>query len=230
MHRHQLGVCLSVFLVVLGTAGSTSSFAGSVNVVGWVVTSRNASTSGDPVSQGQTVLSGQELEVGREGRVLLELGHGNRMMLRENTVVSFERQGNDVSAAVSLGEVAISQTKDHTLQVHVKLGKTSVTPGAGYYSSGKVVVTKQLTSVATKEGSLRLEGAGHVLDVPQGKVAMLTKDSAESAMGLHASALHETLPAAGFERSSFGSKPEDSDCDRDDRSISPHKPPKCVHD
>ena len=65
MHRHQLRVCLPVFLLALGIAGSASSFPGNSKIVGWVVTSLNASIGGNPISKGQTILSGQQLEVGR---------------------------------------------------------------------------------------------------------------------------------------------------------------------
>jgi hypothetical protein len=230
MHKHQFRVFLPVFLLVLGIAGSSSNFASSPKIVGWVVTSLNASIGGTPVAKGQTIISGQQLDVGREGKVLLELGTGSRMLLGENTVVSFERQANQVNALVSRGEVGISQPKDPAIQVRVKYGKTVVSPALGSYTSGKVVVTKQLVSVETTAGSLRLEGNGQVLDVPGGREAMLTKDSAQSAAGLKAVALHQTLGAAGSERSFMGEPPEDFDCDKDDRTLSPHKPPKCQHE
>src|SRR6202007_2985074 len=102
------------------------------------------------------------------GSALLMLGSGSRMLVGENTVVSFEREANQVDAVVSRGKVAISQAKDHSIEVRVKYGETVVRPVAGDYTSGKVVVAKQGVSVATKEGSLRMEGGGRVLDVPTG--------------------------------------------------------------
>ena len=151
------------------------------------------------------------------------------MLVGESTVVSFEREANQVDALVSRGKVAISQAKDHSIEVRVKYGETVVTPVAGDYTSGKVVVAKQGVSVATKEGSLRVAGGGRVLDVPTGKEATLTKDSAGSTPGVKAVELHQTGTEAGSQGSFLGDPVEDSDCDRDDRSLGPHKPPKCTH-
>ncbi len=156
-----------MILLVLGILTAVPAFAGSA-VVGAAVAGRNASVGGESLIPGYTIFSGDNLKVG-EGTAVVTVGKGSRMVFGHDTVASFERQSNEVTALLNQGNVSLFHPIDDTTAVRLKIGNLSIAPAPGFKTLGQIAMAGNILVVTTSEGLLRVEGTGQTLEIPQGK-------------------------------------------------------------
>lgn len=157
-------------LVILGIFAALPARASST-VVGAVVAAKNASVGGDLLLPGHTIFSGDDLRVREDGIAQVTMGKGSRLVFRHDTVASFERDSNQVTALLTGGNASVYQPTDDNVPLRLKVGNLSIVPVAGFRTLGEVAVTDQEVVVRTSEGLLRVEteGTGQMFQVPKGK-------------------------------------------------------------
>lgn len=160
-------VLAAVLLFVLGALTALPAFAGSA-VIGAAVAGRNASVSGESLVPGFTIFSGDNLKVG-DGSAVVTMGKGSRMVFGRDTVASFERQSNEVTALLSQGSVSIYHPFDDGTTVRLSIGNLTIAPAPGFKTMGQVAMAGTTLVVSTNDGLLRVEGTGQTLEVPKGK-------------------------------------------------------------
>ena len=177
MSRQHLGLHVQVILLVIGMARAVPIFAGS-EVVGSLIGSTDVTVDGLPALPSQTIFSGDRLQVSNGvAAVIMEGGGG--IVLGHNTVASFVRDSNATTATLSEGRARIYCGYGYGPQLHLKSGAITISPALASKTLGEVVIRDQTLSVMTKEGSLRLEGSGERLDVPEGRAIRLTLESGQ---------------------------------------------------
>jgi hypothetical protein len=147
------------------------AFAGSA-VVGSVAGSLNATIGGQALVPNTVIFSGDSLQV-REGAAVVALENGNRMALGRATEASFVREANNVEVVLGGGDVSMYQASNRT-GMKVKAGEYEVTPATGYKTLGEVAMLNGLVTVTSKEGTLRVAGAGRTEEVAAGKSLTLS--------------------------------------------------------
>ena len=114
-----------------------------------------------------TLFSGDSLQV-KDGVAVVALGSASRMVFGRDTVASFLRDSNEVTVLLGQGKVSVFHAED-ALGVRVKVGDVSVVPVSGFRTLGEVATLNGAMVVTTKEGILRVEGNGQVINVAKGK-------------------------------------------------------------
>jgi hypothetical protein len=160
---------VSLLLLILGLLAAGSAFAGSL-IVGSVVGATNASLGGQALVAGNTIFSGDDLEV-RDGAAVVTLGRGSRMVFGKDSVASFVRNASDVTALLSKGSVSVYHPAEDQALLRLRIGNLSVVPGKGFKTLGEVAMTSDTLMVTTKEGLLRVEGSGKTTEIPKGQWA-----------------------------------------------------------
>jgi len=157
---------VSLCLLVLGLVAVVPMFAGSA-VVGSVAGSTNATVGGQTVLPNATLFSGDNLQV-KDGMAVVALGSASRMMFGRDTVASFLRESNEVTVLLDQGSVSLFHDANGA-PVRMKVGSVSVVPAAGIKTLGEVATLNGAVVVTAKEGTLRVEGNGKVVNVVKGK-------------------------------------------------------------
>jgi hypothetical protein len=170
LSKHRT-VRVTLCLVVLGLVVAVPVFAGSA-VVGSVAGSMNATVAGQTLLPNTTLFSGDSLQV-KDGVAVVALGSASRMVFGRDTVASFLRGSNEVTVLLSQGNVSVFHDVDG-MPVRMKIGDVSVVPAAGFKTLGEVAMLNGAVVVTTKEGMLRVEGNGQVVNVAKGKTFMVT--------------------------------------------------------
>jgi len=157
---------VSLCLLVLGLVAVVPMFAGSA-VVGSVAGSTNATVGGQAVLPNATLFSGDNLQV-KDGMAVVALGSSSRMMFGRDTVASFLRESNEVTVLLGQGSVSLFHDANGA-PVRMKVGSVSVAPVPGIKTLGEVATLNGAVVVTAKEGTLRVEGNGQVVNVVKGK-------------------------------------------------------------
>jgi hypothetical protein len=166
MTRNRIGTVLVLF--TLGILAAIPAFAGSA-VVGSAVAGRNASIGGESLIPGYTIFSGDNLKVG-EGAAVVTVGKGSRMVFGHDTMASFERQSNEVSALLGHGNVSVFHPVDDATALKLRVGNLSITPAPGFKTLGAVAMVGTTLVVTTNEGLMHINStSGRTVDVPKGK-------------------------------------------------------------
>ena len=158
-------------IVLAAILAAAPVYAGSA-VVGSVAGSLNATVGGQALVPNAVIFSGDSLQV-RDGAAVVALENGNRMALGRETEASFLRDASAVEVLLGHGDVAMYQASNRT-GMKVKAGEYEVTPATGYKTLGEVAMLNGVVTVTSKEGSLRVAGAGRTVDVAAGKSLTLT--------------------------------------------------------
>jgi len=160
---------VTMVLVVLGILAAVPAFAGSA-VVGSAVAGRNASIGGESLIPGYTIFSGDNLKVA-DGAAVVTIGKGSRMVFGHDTVASFERQSNEVTARLSRGNVSVYHPVEDATALNLAVGNLSITPASGFKTLGEVAMVGTTLVVKTNEGLIHVSStSGQTVDVPKGKV------------------------------------------------------------
>jgi hypothetical protein len=180
LSKHRI-VRLSLCLVVLGLVAAVPVFAGSA-VVGSLAGSMNATVGGQTLLPNATLFSGDSLQV-KDGMAVVALGSGSRMVFGRDTVASFVRNTNEVTVLLGQGSVSVFHGANG-MPVRMKMGDISVVPVSGFKTLGEVAMLNGAVVVTAKEGSLRVEGSGKVVNVAQGKtITVVSRTNAPKPQG-----------------------------------------------
>jgi hypothetical protein len=174
----RLGVCL--FVLLLGMVASAPVFAGSA-VVGSVAGSMNATVGGQTLLPNSTLFSGDSLQV-KDGVAVVAVGNASRMVFGRETAASFLRESNEVTVLLASGNVSIYHPDD-TVTLRVKVGEISVVPAAGFKTLGEVAMLNGVVVVTAKEGMLRIEEKGSVVNVAKGRTITVMPTVQQKAAG-----------------------------------------------
>ena len=169
MAKKDASVRVSLFLLVLGLLAAGSAFAGSL-IVGSVAGATHASLGGQALVAGNTIFSGDDLEV-RDGAAVVTVGSGSRMVFGKDSVASFGRDASEVTAFLSKGSASVYHPAEDQALLRLRIGNLSIVPGKGFKTLGEVAMTGDMLIVTTKEGLLRAEGNGKTTEIPQGQSA-----------------------------------------------------------
>jgi len=151
-----------------------NAFAASV--IGVVTESSQASIGGSPVLRGQTVLDGDRMLVG-DGAAVILLADTTKVIVRGDTEVSFERDRDGAALArLSRGDVSFSHDGDNP-EIRVQTGNITVRPSTHLHTQGIVTIRDGALTIAAASGSVRVEGLGQPIDIPEGKAARLQPDA-----------------------------------------------------
>jgi hypothetical protein len=165
LSKHRMAH-LSLCLVVLGLIAAVPVFAGSVPV-GSVAGSTNATVGGQTLFPNTILFSGDSLQV-KDGLAVVALGSSSRMIFGRDTVASFLKDSNEVTVLLGQGSVSVFQDASGT-PVRMKIGDVTVVPASGFKTLGEVATLNGAVVVTAKEGSLRVEGSGSLVNVTKGK-------------------------------------------------------------
>jgi len=157
---------LSLCLILLGLVAAVPAIAGSA-VIGSVAGSMNATVGGQTLLPNTVLYSGDSLRV-RDGVAVVAVGSTSRMVFGRDTAASFLRDSNQVTVLLGQGNVSLFHSGE-TMGVRVKFGDVSVVPVSGFKTLGEVAVLNGAMIVTAKEGMLRAEGNGQVVNVAKGK-------------------------------------------------------------
>ena len=152
-------------------------YAGSA-VVGSVAGSLNATVGGQALVPNTVIFSGDSLQV-RDGAAVIALENGNRMALGRETEASFVRETNAVEVVLGQGDVSMYQA-DQGTGLKVKAGDYEVVPAGAYKTLGEVAMLNGVVTVTSKEGTLKVAGAGRTVEVAQGKTLTLGTKTARA--------------------------------------------------
>jgi hypothetical protein len=156
----------SLCLILLGLVAAVPAFAGSA-VVGSVAGSMNATVGGQTLLPNTTLFSGDSLQVG-DGVAVVALGSASRMVFGRDTVASFLRDSNEVTVLLGQGNVSVLRDVND-MPIRMKIGDVSVVPVSGFKTLGEVAALNGAVVVTTKEGMLRVQGNGQVINLAKGK-------------------------------------------------------------
>jgi hypothetical protein len=167
----QMTIKLKAATVVLAALFlAAPMYAGSA-VIGSVAGSLNATVGGQALIPNTVIFSGDSLQV-KDGAAVIALGNGNRMALGRETEASFLREADAVEVVLGHGDVSMYQADQRT-GLRVKAGDYEVAPAGGFKTLGEVAMLNGLVTVTSKEGTLKVAGAGRTMEVAQGKTVTL---------------------------------------------------------
>jgi len=152
-------------------------YAGSA-VVGSVAGSLNATVGGQALVPNTVIFSGDSLQV-RDGAAVIALENGNRMAFGRETEASFLRETDAVEVVLGHGDVSVYQADQRT-GLKVKAGDYEVAAAAGFKTLGEVAMLNGVVTVTSKEGTLKVAGAGRTVEVAQGKTLTLGTKTARA--------------------------------------------------
>ncbi len=167
--KHIVGTL--VMLLLLGVVAAAPLYAGSA-VVGSVAGSLNATVGGQALAPNTVIFSGDSLQV-KDGAAVIALDNGNRMALGRDTEASFLREANAVEVMLAHGNVSIYQSDQRTA-LAVKAGDYEIAAAGGYKTLGEVAMLNGVVTVTSKQGALKVTGAGQTVQVAQGKSITLS--------------------------------------------------------
>ena len=171
---------LHVSLLMLAFLLAISVRAGSLPL-GTIAGSVNASVGGEPIRPDTLVFSGDRLRVD-DGAAVVALGQGGRLALGRETEASFLRGAKELEVVLERGSMSI-YSPGFSDPLHVRLGTLSIRPLEGFKTLGDVALLGGMVVVTTKEGALKVEGAGRALDIGQGRTVTLSLKTARTPQG-----------------------------------------------
>jgi hypothetical protein len=167
MMKNNLKATMIVLAVLLAAA---PVYAGSA-VIGSVAGSLNATVGGQALAPNTVIFSGDSLQV-KDGAAVIALENGNRMAFGRETEASFLRESNTVEVLLGRGNVSMYAAQSGT-DLKVKAGDYEVAAAGGFKTLGEVAMLNGVVTVTSKQGTLKVAGAGRTVEVAQGKTVTL---------------------------------------------------------
>ncbi len=126
---------------------------GEPNVVGNVVSSRSASVRGASLTPGSTILSGDTIDVGPQGRAWITLARGAQVYVSENSLVSLAKTPDEIQLTVHRGGASFRTAEKSP--VEALLGDATVRSADGLPAVGIINVRDSQSGViAAEKGTL----------------------------------------------------------------------------
>lgn len=174
-----MGIALRTLLRfgLLSALAAAPLYAGSA-VVGSVAGSLNATVGGQALVPSTVIFSGDSLQV-KDGAAVIALENGNRMAFGRETEASFLREADAVEVVLGHGDVSMYQADQRT-GLKVKAGDYEVAAAGAYKTLGEVAMLNGVVTVTSKEGTLKVAGAGRTVEVAQGKTLTLGTKTARA--------------------------------------------------
>jgi hypothetical protein len=177
MSTMQLALRTLLRFGLLAALAAAPMYAGSA-VVGSVAGSLNATIGGQALIPNTVIFSGDSLQV-KDGAAVIALENGNRMAFGRETEASFLRETDAVEVVLGHGDVSMYQADQRT-GLKVKAGEYEVAPAGSYKTLGEVAMLNGVVTVTSKEGTLKVAGAGRTVEVAQGKTLTLGTKAARA--------------------------------------------------
>lgn len=196
MARKHISFRIAAVLFVLSIVAAVPAFAGSV-VIGSAVAGSNALIGDQTLIPGTTIISGDKLQVAN-GAAIVTMGTGSRMVFGRDTVASFDREADGISATLAKGSVSVYHSAADKSALRTKVGDGVVTPVSGFVTVGEIAMIGNNLVVSTKEGEMKLEGGGKSLIVPKGKSVTIVPKSARTPDAAGGGGHDKTSIAAGI--------------------------------
>jgi len=154
-------------LLSLGGSGVTAG-----NIVGMARLAGPVLVNGHAVSATALLTSGDRVETGAGGVMVLSLSATDRLILGERSSIDLRSSGQGVTAEVNSGRLQVNTTSQRLKEV--RLAEEGISIGADPGQPHEYVVTRlaSVSYVLARRGSLRLvdEGYGESEIVPEGMV------------------------------------------------------------
>ena len=177
MSTMQLALRTLLRFGLLAAVAAAPMYAGSA-VIGSVAGSLNATVGGQALLPNTVIFSGDSLQV-KDGAAVIALENGNRMAFGRETEASFLRDTEAVEVVLGHGDVSMYQADQRT-GLKVKAGEYEVEPAGAFKTLGEVAMLNGVVTVTSKEGTLRVAGAGRTVQVGQGKTVTLGTKTARA--------------------------------------------------
>jgi hypothetical protein len=168
---------LAAFLVTALSAPLALAGAALGTIAGAV----NATVSGEAIQPDTVVFSGDTLQIGDRGAVVV-MTSGNRVVFGQRTAASFRKGSNEVAVLLQGGNLSMYHPTSAE-SLCVRLGPLSVSPMKGFNTLGDVAMLNGVAVVTAKEGKLRLERNGSVVEVRTGQTVTVSTKVAREPQG-----------------------------------------------
>ena len=152
--------------------------AGSM-IVGSAIEGSNARLAQQELRPGATILNGDSLRV-EDGTALVSLEDGSRITLGGNTIVSFQTGSHGVTTVVDHGTLDFVHPGKVDSGMRLQMADVYVVPGSGFETLGEIAQRGETLVVMTRQGSLRVEGGGKSVEVPEGMMITLHSQPARA--------------------------------------------------
>ena len=136
-------------------------------VIGLVMSSSDTTIAGVRALPSTPIMTGDRLRVGA-GAAVIELGKSTRITLGRNTEATFEGKQNDRMTLLSYGGLSFHRPKEG-VEFRLRAGNISIVPISGLDTRAEVEMSGKSLVVASREGSVRVEGNGRIVEVAKGK-------------------------------------------------------------
>lgn len=156
-----------LFVVMcLAVVGPISALGGST-VIGSVAGSLNSTVGDQPALPNAVIFSGDTVRV-KDGAAVIAVRGGSQFVVGRESQASFLQAGNTVSVLLGQGSLSVYEAGS-LVGIEVRANGLSIVPGKGFKTLGEVAMLGGGVRVTVKEGILRVEGNGPVLEVGKGK-------------------------------------------------------------
>jgi hypothetical protein len=145
--------------------------AGSM-IVGSAINGSSATIAQKELRPGATILSGDSLRV-EDGTALVGLADGSRITFGKDTAVSFQTEPRGVITVVDHGKLDFVHPAKVNSAMRLQISDVYVVPGSGFETLGEIAMSGDTLVVMNRKGSLRVEGAGRSVEVPEGMMMTL---------------------------------------------------------
>ncbi len=154
---------------------------GGAAAIGTVAGSLNATLGGEAIRPNTAVFSGDTLRV-EDGAAVVATNQGSRVVLGRVTAAEFLKGNAEVVVVLQQGNVSMYHPGG-AQRLRVRLGAFSVTPANGFSTLGDVAMINGIAVVTAKQGALRVEKNGAVVEVRQGQTLTLSTKPGRSPQG-----------------------------------------------
>lgn len=165
------------FLLVLALFLGAVPVWGASAIIGSVAGSTSATVGGQSLLPNTTIFSGDQLRVNR-GAAVVAMGMGSRMVFGRDTVATFERGPEEVTALLGQGAVSMYQP-GNGIALRVKRARSRSSSGRGFKTLGDVALVEGAVVVTAKEGTLHVDGPGRTTEVTKGKTIVIMQNPAD---------------------------------------------------
>ena len=157
---------LGTLLSLSGTGFTANKIVGTANLAGPVY------VNGRLVSATALLTSGDRIETGAGGVMVLNLSSTDRLILGERSSINLQESGKGVTAEVNSGRMQVNTTHQRLSEVRLTDEGISITADPGLPHEYTVTRLANASYVMARHGSLRLtdEGYGASEVIPEGMV------------------------------------------------------------
>ncbi len=168
-----------IMVVLLSCAITRLPLTAGSMIVGSAIEGSNARLAQQELRPGATILNGDSLRV-EDGTALVSLEDGSRITLGRNTIVSFQTGSHGVTTVVDHGTLDFVHPGKVDSGMRLQMADVYVVPGSGFETLGEIALRGETLVVMARQGSLRVEGGGKSVEVPEGMMITLHSQPARA--------------------------------------------------